>query len=253
MDTPASASDNPTRHGFGGWLTTTTADPRLVVRDRSLKKLIKATVRESIFKVDGFLSRVKLKLKGHLDPNDWRWRGTGKSPEGLVFTPLSVDEGKRVGTREYIRRVQAACPNNLAIKMGALVTKVLFENDTDGTKRAVGVEYLDGYHLYRADPKANPTRNAGERRTVRFSREVVLSGGAFNTPQMLMVSGIGPQAELAKHGIDVQVDLPGVGQNLQDRYEVGVVSEMKDDFSILQDATFSPPEANETPDPMMRV
>ncbi len=255
VETPSMMEANPTRHGFGGWLTTVTADPKLVVGDRSLKKLIKATLRESIFKVSGFkgfISRVKLKLKGHLDPNDWRWRVAGKSPEGLVFTPLSVNEGQRVGTREYIRRVQQACPNNLTVKLGALVTKVLFENDSEGNKKAVGVEFLEGPHLYRADPKANPTPHAGERRTVRFSRDIILSGGAFNTPQMLMLSGIGPRAELEKHGIDVQVDLPGVGQNLQDRYEVGVVSEMKKDFSILEEATFAPPGMNETPDPMMR-
>ena len=52
-------------------------------------------------------------------------------------------------------------------------------------------------------------------------REVILCGGAFNTPQLLMLSGIGPAAELRAHGIPVRVDLPGVGRNLQDRYEVG--------------------------------
>ena len=130
VDIPRSDDDNPTRHGFGGMVDDCHADPKLVVGDRSLKKLIKATLAESIFKVSGFkgfISRVKLKLKGHFDPNDWRWRGEGKSPEGLVFTPLSVNEGKRVGTREYIRRVQQACPNNLTVKTGALVTRVLFE------------------------------------------------------------------------------------------------------------------------------
>ena len=251
VEQPRTEGENPTRHGFGGWLTTMTADPKLVVSDRSLKTLIRATLRESVFKVGGFLSRVKLKIKGHLDPNDWRWREANQSPEGLVFTPLSVNEGKRVGTREYIRRVQKACPNNLTIQMGALVTRVLFEDDADGSKKAVGVEYLEGQHLYRADPKANPSPDGGSTRMVRFSREIILSGGAFNTPQMLMLSGIGPKEELEKHGIGVQVDLPGVGQNLQDRYEVGVVSEMEKDFSILQGATFAPPDPSQKPDPMM--
>ncbi|GJL64534.1 MAG: oxygen-dependent choline dehydrogenase [Nitrospirales bacterium] len=249
---PGLLESNPTRHGFSGWLTTNIADPKLVVGDKPLKKLIKATLRESIFRVDGLISRVKLKIKGHLDPNDWRWRDKGMSPEGLVFTPLSTNEGKRVGTREYIRRVQQACPNNLTVKTGALVARVLFEDDADGGKKAVGVEYLEGQHLYRADPKVNPMPNAGERQTVRFSREIILSGGAFNTPQMLILSGVGPKAELEKQGIDVQVDLPGVGQNLQDRYEVGVVSEMKNDFSILEGATFAPPEPGGVPDPIFQ-
>ncbi len=55
---------------------------------------------------------------------------------------------------------------------------------------------------------------------------MILAGGAFNTPQLLMLSGIGPRAELERHGIPVRVDLGGVGRNLQDRYEVGVVHRM---------------------------
>jgi choline dehydrogenase len=77
--------------------------------------------------------------------------------------------------------------------------------------------------------------------TVKAAREVILAGGAFNTPQLLMLSGIGPREELERHGIPVRVDLPGVGQNLQDRYEVGVVAEMRKDFEILGDCTFAPP------------
>ena len=252
VDAPDGLSDNPTRHGFGGWLTTVTADPKLVIRDRSLRKLIAATLKESVGNVGRFLSRVRLKIKGHLDPNDWRWRELGQSPDGLVFTPLSVNEGKRVGTREYIRRVQAACPNNLTIKTGTLVTRVLFETDSDGAKQAVGVEYLEGQHLYRADPNADPSPNPGKLGSARCSREVILSGGAFNTPQMLMLSGIGPKSELDKHGIAMNVELPGVGKNLQDRYEVGVVSEMEHDFSVLEGGTFAPPGPYEEPDPMMK-
>jgi choline dehydrogenase-like flavoprotein len=73
---------------------------------------------------------------------------------------------------------------------------------------------------------------------------VILAGGAFNTPQLLMLSGIGPRATLEKHGIPVRVDLPGVGQNLQDRYEVAVVNRM--DFpawEALTGATFTSGDA----------
>lgn len=62
-------------------------------------------------------------------------------------------------------------------------------------------------------------------------REVILSCGAYNTPQLLMLSGIGPREQLEEHGIPVRIDLPGVGQNLQDRYEISVVYEMEADFS----------------------
>src|SRR4029077_5709394 len=74
---------------------------------------------------------------------------------------------------------------------------------------------------------ANPSDAAGERRTVLASREVILAGGAFNSPQLLMLSGIGPPATLDRHGIPLRVALPGVGKNLQDRYEIGVVNRMK--------------------------
>ena len=107
----------------------------------------------------------------------------------------------------------------------------------DETNRAVGVVYRKGARLYRAC--ANPSTAPGEERTVRISREVILSGGAFNTPQLLMLSGIGPRQHLEEHGIEVRVDLPGVGQNLQDRYEVGVVYRLRSDWSVLKGSTLS--------------
>jgi choline dehydrogenase-like flavoprotein len=99
------------------------------------------------------------------------------------------------------------------------------------------VEYLKGERLYQAH--AHPSTAPGERRTARATREVILAGGAFNTPQLLMLSGIGPRDELVKHGIAVRVDLPGVGRNLQDRYEMGVVNRMKKDWQALEGASFT--------------
>jgi choline dehydrogenase-like flavoprotein len=66
---------------------------------------------------------------------------------------------------------------------------------------------------------------AAETHSVYAKHEVILCGGAFNSPELLMLSGIGPKSELEQHGIPVRLDRPGFGQNLQDRYEVGVVSE----------------------------
>jgi choline dehydrogenase-like flavoprotein len=71
------------------------------------------------------------------------------------------------------------------------------------------------------------------------SREVVLAGGAFNSPQILMLSGIGPADELRRHGIEPRVTLPGVGTNLQDRYEVSVVNRMNTKaWEVYDGATF---------------
>jgi choline dehydrogenase len=94
----------------------------------------------------------------------------------------------------------------------------------DAKNRAIGVEYLRGERLYRAH--AAPSAEPGERAALFASREVILAGGAFNTPQLLMLSGIGPRETLDRFGIPVRADLAGVGRNLQDRYEVGVVNRM---------------------------
>ena len=108
----------------------------------------------------------------------------------------------------------------------------------DGDNRAVGVEYLKGEKLYRAHP--HPRNESGERRQIHASREVILAGGTFNTPQLLMLSGIGARAALERHGIATRVDLPGVGKNLQDRYEIGVANRMNFGcWKVLQDAKFA--------------
>src|SRR5204863_5318696 len=134
------------------------------------------------------------------DPNDWRVISENRF--GACYTPMTTRNFQRVGARERLLDVRKRFPDRLRIELNALATRVLF----DDNKRAVGVEYLKGERLYQAH--GNPSTAAGERREVRATREVILCGGAFNTPQLLMLSGIGPCAELQRHGIDVLVDLP---------------------------------------------
>ncbi len=117
--------------------------------------------------------------------------------------------------------------------LNALATRVLLDED----HRAIGVEYLQGERLYRAHTP--PSGQPGERRALYASREVVLAGGAFNSPQLLMLSGIGPADALRRHGIEPRVPLPGVGTNLQDRYEIGVVNRMNmKAWEVYEGATF---------------
>src|SRR5262249_22501911 len=75
--------------------------------------------------------------------------------------------------------------------------------------------------------------------------------GAFITPQLLMLSGIGPKADLAALGIECRRDLPGVGANLQDRYEVGIVAQTGKPFGLLAEATFSGPAPGQRGDPLV--
>jgi choline dehydrogenase-like flavoprotein len=133
-----------------------------------------------------------------------------------------------------VRDVARKDPGHLKYRLNALATQVLF----DETGRAIGVEYLDGELLYGAHPR--PSTKAGKKVRVFAAREVILAGGAFNTPQLLMLSGIGPKKTLDALGIPVRVPLDGVGQNLQDRYEVAVVNRMNfDAWNVLQGATFT--------------
>ena len=224
---------NPTRHGFGGWLTTEKAIPVTAVLDKDLVEILKKSALR-IYKA--LHNRIAQLLEGFvdkLDPNDWRIDRL--AAEGIHYTPLSTHGHARNGTREHLLEVADKHPDRLTIKLNALATKVLF--DENDKTRAVGVAYLEGARLYRAS--GAPSSEAGKACTVRVSREVILAGGAFNTPQLLMLSGIGPRAELERHKIEVRVDLPGVGTNLQDRYEVGVVNRLKDEWEVLKGATFT--------------
>jgi choline dehydrogenase-like flavoprotein len=222
---------NPSRHGWGGWLTTERAIPLTALRDGNLRTTILKSAKDALSAVGGPLGD-RARIESQEDPNDWRV--VSESAIGLRYAPMTTDNHSRVGTRERLLDIQSRYPGRLKIELNALATRVLF----DDMNRATGVEYLSGERLYRAHAKPNDT--AGAVRQARASREVVLAGGAFNTPQLLMLSGIGPRAELEAHRIPVRVDLPGVGRNLQDRYEVAVVNRMSfDAWEALRGATFT--------------
>ena len=244
----AASRANPSRHGFGGWLHTNLADPLLVVHDHELVGLIEAAAKAAgalaLFGAGGLLSKIRMvwqalwrgesaweRAKTLVDPNDWR--NVARSTEGVALIPLATQNGQRNGSREHILAVKQA-GHRLTIELEALATRVLLDDD----RAAYGISYLKGRSVYRADPRAAAA--TGQPSVAYARREVILSGGAFNTPQLLMLSGIGPLDELQRHGIAPRVALPGVGRNLQDRYEVAVISDLKKDFQILADATFDP-------------
>jgi choline dehydrogenase len=239
------------RHGFTGWLPTSlpTLDTALsVFRDRQLRDVVLGSVLTALHQKLG--NPIEL-LKTRFDPNDWC--SVKARSEGLCKVPLTTYHGKRTGAREYVREVQRSCGGRLTVKLNTLVTRVILEDaepsgDQPAPKIAVGIEYRQGKRLYRADRQPQPSVTSGEG-SIRARREVILAGGAFNTPQMLMLSGIGPKQHLQDLGIPVQVDLPGVGENLQDRYEIAVVTEMKKDFSILNGLSFKIPQPGEAPNP----
>jgi len=121
----------------------------------------------------------------------------GYQQEGIGRLDMSVAHGERCSTAQaYLR--PAMRRQNLSVRTQALAARVLFEE-----RRATGVCY----------------RRGGEEFIARARREVLLCGGAINSPQLLKLSGVGPAAELRAQGISVVQDLPGVGENLQDHLE----------------------------------
>ncbi len=225
---------DPTGHGWGGWLRTEKSVPLQDLDDPEIAQLVTGTTAAFASGLRNPLASAWHWLWGAGDPNARFPRPLSRgSFEGLCYTPLSTANRRRIGTRERLRQAQKTHGELLHIETDALATRVLF--DDDGA--ACGVEYLKGRHLYRAH--AVPNTDAGELRQVHARREVVLCGGAFNTPQLLMLSGIGPPADLRAQDIDVRVALPGVGRNLQDRYEVAVTHRMRKPWQILDGARYA--------------
>ena len=224
---------NWTRHGWSGWLNTQVAIPKTALGDKDLVQVIIEAAHKAYEKVGQPFKRIIWFFQGQADPNDWRL--VEDNSVGIRYPPLATNNHQRNGTRERLLDVAQKYPQNLTIELDALATKILFDDDN----RAIGVEYLKGASLYRAH--AQPSNQPGERREARVATmgEVILAGGAFNTPQLLKLSGIGPREELQQHGIDVRVDLPGVGANMQDRYEVGVVNRMKEHWDVLKGAQYA--------------
>jgi choline dehydrogenase len=226
---------NPSRHGFDGWLSTELAMPMESLGNRRLRHVLEELAMDASLQIGHRLKRLRSFFKTRGDPNDWRQVSANAS--GLRLVPLTTRDHMRIGSRERVLSVAKKFPDRLHVECHALATRVLL----DGDLRATGVEYLKGERLYRAH--ANISEAAGEIHQARAGREVILCGGAFNTPQLLMLSGIGPREELVRHRIPTRVDLAGVGKNLQDRYEVSVVNRMKEDWPMLTGAKFAKGDA----------
>ncbi|EME87514.1 uncharacterized protein MYCFIDRAFT_75362 [Pseudocercospora fijiensis CIRAD86] len=135
---------------------------------------------------------------------------------------------KSDGSRKY----------KLDIALDTLATSIRFD-ETSGLK-ATGINFLTGRSLYGADPRRQDgsVTSTGIAGYVSATREVIIAAGAFNAPQLLKLSGIGPESELSQHGIATRLNLPSVGKNLQDRYEVAVAGRAPTEINLVKDCTF---------------
>ena len=265
-------------HGFHGWQPTDFIDHQIVTgivdNDRRFAETLFKTAIRVLYSRNYFKRFVenigrKFRVVEAIDFNDQETRR--EAPEGVFLIPTGArtdagadevnnpQKGRRYGVREFILKTQSEHPDNLVLLTGAHVTRVIFHQSVpkDGKKEApvaVGVEVLIGDHLY----EASPLQQKPEQKKVSFFTrgEVILCGGAFNTPQVLMLSGIGEKQQLEdfeitglrdEAGTEVGgvVNLPGVGRNLQDRYEVSVVSELKEELQTLQTLSFKPGDPND--------
>jgi choline dehydrogenase len=141
----------------------------------------------------------------------------GASQEGAGFFQTTTRRGRRASTAvAYLRPAKGRA--NLQVETSALAQRILFDG-----RRADAVEY----------------RQAGTLRTARARKEILVSGGAYNSPQLLQLSGVGPAELLRAHGINVVLDAPGVGHDLQDHLQVRMVMRCSQSIT-LNDIVNSP-------------
>lgn len=136
----------------------------------------------------------------------------GASQEGVGYFQVTQKEGQRHSAATAFLKPALRRPN-LTVKTHAHVTKLLCSHD-----RAVGVEFVQH----------------GQTEQARAEREVILCGGVINTPQVMMLSGLGPADHLRALGLPVVADLPGVGQNLQDHALIGVEYQCNEPVSLYK-------------------
>ena len=216
------------------WLHTEPTDPTILVNDLALAQhYVGGAAAGGVGPdpVDAVTGLVNLLAN---DPNS-QANPARDSTQGFFQVPLTMNAGNRTGVADWIKStVSSGFP--LDVRTNAFVTKITFDQ-SGSTPKATGVEFQDGEYLYKASPRSLHSK-AGTPNSATAKSEVIISAGAYNTPQLLKLSGIGPKEELESFNIPVVKDLPGVGTNLMDRYEVPVNVQHKTDFPILKGCTF---------------
>ncbi|KAH7118583.1 hypothetical protein B0J13DRAFT_599741 [Dactylonectria estremocensis] len=213
-------------HGFDGYVASNRNNISFVTGRPGV-----AEVLQHAFNATEGIDVQSAEVVGELMQRDLNRDDPDRYAPGLFQLPLHIDgEKRRSGSWAYLHDTLSARHANgkpryhLTLSTHSLATRVLFKKDRDGKPRASGVEYLKGEGLYSADKRYDAT-DSGRLINVTASKEVIVAGGSFNTPQILKLSGVGPREELESHGIPVVVELPAVGNFLQDNYEGGVTVE----------------------------
>jgi len=226
-------------HGYDGWLTTEQPPLTIPLSNPNLLSMLSG----GAFALGGWFKSV-VNMGTLLAGNANADGASRDSTPAYYQIPLFTNDSHRIGSREFVVSVLNAVNADgskkypLHVRTNCLATKILFSTSASEPPKATGVEFLDGEFLYRASPRSK-TVAPGTPGTATASREVILSGGVYNSPQLLKLSGIGPAAELQKFGIPVLADLPGVGANLQDHYEISVQGRVPSNWTAFTGCTWS--------------
>ncbi len=221
-----------------------TTSPTLALKDAQLLRMYTAALEVGLEHETGnsFAATAELfKTLGSLDPNSDE--NVRNGAQGLFLLPKITRNGQRWSTRDLIKQTQQRFPGRLEVSPNTLVKRVIFSDQTrsDAPLRAVGVEVIQSQDAYEASSHPNLFSPLIPPKTLFAREEVILAAGAYNSPQLLMLSGIGDTAELNRLGIRTRKHLPGVGKNLQDRYEIALVSKAPKPFALTEDCTFGQP------------
>jgi choline dehydrogenase len=229
------------------WLGVELADPSLALRDTKVASFLGAaavaTEPDNAGTAQGLASALSHDVNEALRAGE---------TTGLYRLPLATVNGQRNGARERIVATENE-GHPLTVVTGAFVTRVLWD-DSAAVPTARGVEYVTERGVYGASLPRATKPSSGDPRTdaaptrAFASAEVILAAGTFNTPQLLMLSGVGEDAQLAKHGITSRVARAGVGENLQDRYEAPVVSQLAAPLDVVAPCKLADDEAKLTTD-----
>lgn len=210
---------NTSGHGFDGYVDSSIDASSFYEQEPGRLALLDQVVQSLIGNLTG-TDNLLWYLQRDTNP-DSPGRDLMAEPFGLAKHENGMD--RRWSPRDLIHHV-VNTTDTLTLQLESLATRVLFDNVTSGSEpRAIGVEFLAGAGVYGATWKYDKTTAPkGTLKRAYARKEVIISGGTFNSPQLLQLSGIGNATHLSSVGIEPLVSLPGVGLNLRDNEELPV-------------------------------
>ncbi|KAI9291438.1 alcohol oxidase, partial [Neoconidiobolus thromboides FSU 785] len=207
---------NANDHGFNGWLPLSyNPVERVGPIDQSLIDFLSFLGPNPKYDVNGYIN-------GKL--------GTSQESTFTIPGGVHLNNFTRMNFLGQMQMARAFTP--LTILTDTFATKILF----DKNKKAIGVDVRHGKYLYKASPMYQQSNwDSSVPNQFFATKEIIISGGTFMTPQLLMLSGIGDATQLNKFKIPVIANLRGVGKNLQDRYEIPYSTDLKQNLEIFKD------------------